>query len=214
MPVAPAVTGTQQQSPHAETAPSEPILIVNDDRAAREAIAAAVERLGHPLVEATTAEQAIKVAERDRPAAVIVEALLPAMSGYELCRAMKERFGSAVPVIFVSALRTHAADRVAGLLIGADDYLVHPVHQDELLVRVRRLVDAARQPVVARAGLTAREQEVLGLLADGLHQSDIAAQLVITPRTVAKHLEHVLQKLGVHTRAQAVALALRDGHAH
>jgi DNA-binding NarL/FixJ family response regulator len=65
-----------------------------------------------------------------------------------------------------------------------------------------------------RAGLTLREQEVLGLLADGLQQSEIATRLVITPRTVAKHVEHVLRKLGVHTRTQAVALALRDKHAH
>jgi DNA-binding NarL/FixJ family response regulator len=214
MPVAPAVTGTNRRAPYQEGVRDEAILIVNGDREAREAIAGAVRRLGRPLVEAATAEQAIEVAERERPAAVIMEVLLPAMSGYELCRAMKDRFGSGLPVIFVSARRTLAADRVAGLLIGADDYLAKPVDPDELLVRVRRLVDATRQPDVMRAGLTLREQEVLGLLADGLQQSEIATRLVITPRTVAKHVEHVLRKLGVHTRTQAVALALRDKHAH
>jgi DNA-binding NarL/FixJ family response regulator len=47
-------------------------------------------------------------------------------------------------------------------------------------------------------------------LTEGLHQTEIAARLVITPRTVAKHVEHILHKLGVHTRTQAVALALRE----
>jgi DNA-binding NarL/FixJ family response regulator len=115
-----------------------------------------------------------------------------------------------MPVVFVSGRRTHPADRVAGLMIGADDYLVKPVHPDELLVRVRHLVDRVPAGSVARARLTLREQEVLELLSDGLHQAEIAARLVITPRTVAKHVEHILRKLGVHTRAQAVAVALRD----
>lgn len=135
MPVAPATTGTERRAPDPEGIRDEPILIVNDDLAARDTIAEAVRRLGRPIVGVATAEQAIDIAEHDPPAAVIVEVLLPVMSGYELCRAMKDRFGSGLPVIFVSGLRTHAADRVAGLLIGADDYLAQPVHPDELLVR-------------------------------------------------------------------------------
>jgi DNA-binding NarL/FixJ family response regulator len=64
-------------------------------------------------------------------------------------------------------------------------------------------------PVAAR--LTPREQEVLGLLAEGLEQDEIANRLFITPKTVAKHIERILGKLSVRSRAQAVALALR-GH--
>jgi DNA-binding NarL/FixJ family response regulator len=183
---------------------------VDADPTARAAIASALERLDLPVFEVATGEQAIEVAELERPAVVVTEVLLPNISGYELCRVLKERHGDELPVIFLSRLRTHPADRVAGLLLGADDYLIQPVHPDELLVRVRRLVRTPRQTSVSLAGLTLREQEVLGLLTDGLHQAEIAARLLITPRTVAKHVEHILHKLDVHTRAQAVALALRD----
>jgi two-component system nitrate/nitrite response regulator NarL len=99
---------------------------------------------------------------------------------------------------------------VAGLLLGADDYLPKPVRFDHLLARVRRLVARSAPvagPVAAR--LTPREQEILGLLADGLEQEAIADRLFITPKTVAKHIERILSKLGVHSRAQAVGLALR-----
>jgi DNA-binding NarL/FixJ family response regulator len=176
----------------------------------RAALVEALQHLGWPLAEAATGEQAIEVAERERPAAVVAEVLLPGISGYELCRVLKDRYGTGLPVIFVSARRTHPADRVAGLLIGADDYLVKPVHPDELLVRVRRLIEPGQRSSLARARLTLREQEVLQLLTDGFQQVEIAGRLVITPRTVAKHVEHILYKLGVHTRAQAVAVALRD----
>jgi DNA-binding NarL/FixJ family response regulator len=59
--------------------------------------------------------------------------------------------------------------------------------------------------------LTPREREVLALLADGRRVRDIAGDLCISVKTASAHIEHILQKLGVHTQAQAVALALRDG---
>ena len=67
-------------------------------------------------------------------------------------------------------------------------------------------------PVALEAALTAREHEVLRLLADGLSQAGIAERLVISPKTVAAHIDHILGKLGVHSRAEAVAVAYRDGH--
>lgn len=208
--MAPGATETDAPSaPPKGSASLGPILLVDDD-GMRAALVEALQHLGWPLAEAATGEQAIEVAERERPAAVVAEVLLPGISGYELCRVLKDRYGTGLPVIFVSARRTHPADRVAGLLIGADDYLVKPVHPDELLVRVRRLIEPGQRSSLARARLTLREQEVLQLLTDGFQQVEIAGRLVITPRTVAKHVEHILYKLGVHTRAQAVAVALRD----
>jgi len=185
------------------------VLIVDDDRDARAAIAHALGRLGHPMTEAATGEEALAIAERERPAIAIVEVLLPATSGYEVCQALKERYGRELPVVFVSGLRTHPADLVAGLLIGADDYVSKPIRSGELLARVRRLL----HPVPAsalRAPLTPREQEVLRLMTDGLSHAQIAERLIITSRTVAKHVERILAKLAVHTRAQAVAVALRE----
>ncbi|HSE81557.1 MAG TPA: response regulator transcription factor [Gaiellaceae bacterium] len=123
-------------------------------------------------------------------------------------------FGKSLPVFFLSGIRVEPFDRAAGLLVGADDYIVKPFDPDEFLARVRRhLAPKARrseaQPTAN--GLTAREHEVLRLLAEGLNQTEIAERLVISPKTVATHIQHVLEKLGVHSRAQAVAAAHRRG---
>jgi DNA-binding NarL/FixJ family response regulator len=186
------------------------ILIVDPDEQARARLSEALGQLGLPVIELDNFEDALRAAEQAQPSAAIIEVMLPTRSGYELCRVLKQRFGADLAVIFVSGQRSDAVDRVAGLLIGADDYLVKPVHPDELLLRTQRLI-RQRDPADRRhVGLTAREQEVLELLCDGLHEAAIAELLVITPRTVGKHLEHIFTKLGVHTRAQAVAAALRD----
>jgi DNA-binding NarL/FixJ family response regulator len=160
-------------------------------------------------------EEAIVAAYRAPPRLVVLEVRLHDICGYEVCRALKERFGDGVSIVFMSHDRTEASDRVAGLLLGADDYLVKPLAPDELLTRVRALVlraDASLPvPPAARAGLTDRELEVLRLLADGLDQAAIARRLFVASSTVAKHLEHILRKLSARSRAEAVAIAYRRG---
>ena len=124
-------------------------------------------------------------------------------------------------MILVSASQTDAFDRMAGLMLGADDYLSKPLDPGELLARVKRSLaarrtDSERKRERPRAkgedsGLSPREREILGLLAEGRTQGQIAGDLVISSKTVATHIQHILSKLGVHTRAQAVALAFRRG---
>jgi len=189
------------------------VLVVDGDPETCAALTEILQRAGYPTQQARTGEEALEAAGRQRPALVITETHLPGASGYEICRELRERHGEDLPIIFVSAARTDETDSVAGLLLGADDYLPKPIQFDHLLARVRRLVTqttAVAAPVASR--LTQREQEVLGLLAEGLEQAEIANRLFIAPKTVAKHIEHILGKLAVRNRAQAVALALRgDG---
>jgi DNA-binding NarL/FixJ family response regulator len=186
------------------------IMIVDRDRHSRMLISRVLERVGYTTDETETGEEALAMAKRERPALVVLETLLPGMSGYEVCRELKDEFGEELPIIFVSETRTEPSDRVAGLLVGADDYVVKPFDPNELLARVRR-----RLPVPLAAGqaarkLTRRELDVLSLLADGLSQPEIAQKLFISEKTVGKHIEHILSKLAVHNRAQAVAVAVRD----
>jgi DNA-binding NarL/FixJ family response regulator len=187
------------------------ILIADGDRAARAEVAALLEAAGYDVLQAERGDEAIALAQEGEPSVAILEIPLEVLSGYEVCRALKSTRGPAVSVLFLSGARTKSYDRVAGLLVGADDYVVKPYAPDELLVRVRHLESRAR-PLAATASekLTRRESEVLRLLAQGLTQDEIAGRLEISPKTVSTHIEHVLRKLGVHSRAQAVALAFRD----
>jgi two-component system nitrate/nitrite response regulator NarL len=117
--------------------------------------------------------------------------------------------------VFVSSDRVEPRDRVAGLYLGADDYLPKPFDPGELLAHVRRLLPHAPtpEPAAGAGALTTREREVLLLLARGDSQSAIAANLGISSKTVGNHLQNILAKLGVHSRAEAVALAYRHGMA-
>jgi DNA-binding NarL/FixJ family response regulator len=156
-------------------------------------------------------EEALAIAQRERPRVVVLEVCLPGICGYEVCRELKDALGQNVSVIFVSGTRKESFDRVAGLLLGADDYLVKPFAADELLARVRGLIRRENQlPASAASALTPREQDVLQLLAEAHDQKEIASRLSISTKTVGTHLEHIFSKLGVRSRAQAVALAYRD----
>jgi DNA-binding NarL/FixJ family response regulator len=187
------------------------VLIVDDDADFMEVVTGILERAGYAPLTANRGEDGLYLAWKEQPRLVILDVGLPDLSGYEVCRQLKERFGDGLPILFVSGVRTESFDRVAGLLIGADDYLAKPFAADELLARVRRLVRQTASLARSIASkLTPRELEVLRLLANGLGQDEIARQLFISRKTVATHIEHVLQKLGVRTRAQAVAMAYRE----
>jgi DNA-binding NarL/FixJ family response regulator len=190
------------------------VLVVEDDRNQRELITSLLERAGYATVEAASGEEALLAVSSAQPALVIVDVKLPGMSGYEVCRELKDAYGPELPVLFVSGVRTESFDRTAGLLVGADDYIVKPFDPGELVARVRTRVSPPGRSTEAESGsgtLTPRELEVLRHLADGLNQGEIAERLVISPKTVATHIQHILAKLGVHSRAQAVAAAHRLG---
>jgi two-component system sensor histidine kinase ChiS len=186
------------------------ILVADHDRESRALMSRVLRRVGYTVDQAETGEEALAVAKRERPALVVVEVLLRGVSGYEVCHELKNEFGEALPIVFVSGNRTESGDRVAGLLVGADDYLVKPFDPEELLARVRRLLPAPVAEGRKVQELTQRELDVLSFLVEGLNQSEIAEKLVLSPRTVGKHIEHILRKLDVHSRAQAVSVALRD----
>jgi two-component system nitrate/nitrite response regulator NarL len=193
------------------------VLVVDDDAAFRDFVVTLLDRVGCVTREAARGDDALDILAEFEPDLVLLDVNLPGVTGYEVCHELRRRFGSACAVLFLSGMRVEALDRVAGLLIGADDYIVKPCDSDELVARVRaqlrRIDGGVRGPRPAADGsarLTERESEVLTQLAWGRTQTEIAAELVISPKTVATHIQRVLAKLGVHSRAQAVALAHRE----
>jgi DNA-binding NarL/FixJ family response regulator len=185
-------------------------LVVEDDDGLREHICTFLEAAGFRVAAVADGAMAIVVARSRRPQAVVLDVCLPVLCGYEVCRALKEDFPD-LPVLFISGERVESFDRVAGLLIGGDDYLTKPFAEDELLARLRALIRRQGQPQLGTLhGLTQRELEVLGCLSEGLAPSGIAERLGISPKTVGTHIEHIFQKLSVRSRAQAVAAAYRE----
>jgi DNA-binding response OmpR family regulator len=194
-----------------------PILIVDDDDTFRVLLSETLRRVGYSTVECARGDEALEAALEDPPSIVLLDVNVPGLSGYEVCRELRDRYGQELPIIFVSGSRVETLDRIGGLLLGGDDYVIKPFEMEELLARVRRhLARSApsaggRDENAALLKLTEREGEVLRLLAAGLDQSTIAAQLVISPKTVATHIQRILTKTGVGSRAQVVAFAHRNG---
>jgi two-component system, NarL family, nitrate/nitrite response regulator NarL len=187
------------------------VLLIDDDPMLSEFVATTLAEHGYPTRRASDAREGLYLIEREVPDVILLDVHLPDVSGYQLCRTLRDDYGDVLGIILISGERKESMDRAAGLLLGADDYMVKPLMLDEVLARVRRL--AKRSRPIARtvvAGLTRRELEVLRLLACGMDHNDIARDLVITSKTVEKHIEHILLKLGVHSRAQAIALALQQ----
>jgi DNA-binding NarL/FixJ family response regulator len=190
----------------------EVVLIVSSDPSSRQLAGARFKKAGFATAELTTGGDALASATEADPILVILDLDLSAMSGYMAFRELRDRLGDELPIILVSGDRIESSDRVAGLLIGGDDYVTKPFDPDELLVRAQRLVSKrpAAMPI-PDATLTGREIQILELLGEGKNQERIAKELFISPKTVGTHIQRVLAKLGVHSRAEAVAIAYRSG---
>jgi len=122
------------------------ILVVDDDRDIADIIGYSLRKEGHKPILAYSGEEALAVAERALPDLVVLDVMLPGLSGFDVCRKLRER--GPVPVILLTA-RGEEADRVWGLDLGADDYVTKPFSHRELLARIRavsRRAAAAQTP--------------------------------------------------------------------
>jgi two-component system, OmpR family, response regulator MprA len=118
------------------------LLVVDDERAVRDALRRAFRLEGYDVTLAGDGEEALASLTASEPDAVILDVLMPGVDGLVVCRRLRER-GSRVPVLMLTA-RDAVGDRVAGLDAGADDYVVKPFALEELLARVRALLRRAR----------------------------------------------------------------------
>ncbi len=117
------------------------VLVVDDEEAVRESVRHALELEGYDVELASDGGRALAQIEASLPDAVILDVLMPGVSGLDVARRLRSG-GNRVPILMLTA-RAEVDDRVAGLDAGADDYLVKPFALDELLARLRALLRRA-----------------------------------------------------------------------
>jgi NarL family two-component system response regulator LiaR len=172
--------------------------------------------------EAATGEEAIEQCARLQPDVVLMDIVMPDMDGVETTRAIRQQFPS-VQVIALTSFKEEELVQNA-LQAGAIGYLLKDVSARKLAQAIREahagrgtlapeaaqaLIHAAAQPPAPGHDLTERERDVLALMIQGLNNSEIAEKLVVSPSTIKSHVSHILAKLDVSSRTEAVALAVR-----
>jgi DNA-binding NarL/FixJ family response regulator len=220
--------------------PAEPIrvLLADDQRVVREGLTLILDLLDdiEVLDAAVDGEQAVEMAERMSPDVVLMDLRMPRVDGIEAIR----RLAASRPRIGVIALTTYADDAsvLGALRAGARGYLTKDASAEQIHAAIARVANGeasldeaiqsqvveavsagglAAAPEATAAGsqlpddLTAREAEVLELIAGGLSNQEIAERLVVSPATVKSHVNHLFSKIGARDRAQAVRYAYRHG---
>jgi DNA-binding response OmpR family regulator len=206
------------------------ILVVEDSLDIAEGLQRSLEYDGYEVSLATKAAHALAVATSDRPDMIVLDLGLPDRDGYTVLEELRQR-GVQTPVLILSA-RREEADKLQGFRLGADDYVTKPFSILELMARISALLRrAGNAPAAASAstaeaprpaplsdealrerfGLTARQTEVVRLLAEGCSNAEIASRLEMSYYTARNHTEQVLAKLGVSSRAAVGALLYGQG---
>jgi two-component system response regulator NreC len=180
--------------------------------------------------EAQSASEAIIQAVTLKPEVILMDIGLPDMSGIEATREIKRIY----PEVSIVALTIHEDEEYFFKLLdaGASGYVPKRAAPEELLTAIRAahvgevylypslakllVRDFLGQQTMIKSGegenaLTAREQEVLALLADGDNNTEIGEKLNISPKTVARHRENIMSKLNLHSRTELVKYAIRKG---
>ncbi|MBM4430683.1 MAG: response regulator transcription factor [Chloroflexi bacterium] len=172
--------------------------------------------------EAGNGQEALQVCDQVRPDVILMDLVMPGMDGAATMRAIRERCPH-VQVIALTSFQDKELVRQA-LEAGAIGYLLKNVTADELGQAIRAayagrstLAPEALQALLQAGGreplpeydLTAREQQVLALMVQGLSNPQIAERLVVTRSTAKAHVSNILSKLGVSNRAEAISLALQ-----
>jgi DNA-binding response OmpR family regulator len=119
------------------------VLLVDDDARLREIVGMALEGEGYRVTTADSAEDAVRLLDRDDPDLLILDVMLPGRDGFELCRDIRTR--SPLPILMLTA-KTDTVDVVVGLESGADDYVTKPFVTKELVARIRALLRRSRSP--------------------------------------------------------------------
>jgi two-component system, NarL family, response regulator LiaR len=201
------------------------ILLVDDHAVVRSGLGAVLMSFDDMILvgEAGNGEEAVWACQKLKPDVVLMDLMMPVMDGVTATRTIHET----MPNIRIIALTSFGErELVEGALkAGAMGYLLKTVSASELITAIQGavvgktslspeaaqvLVQGLKQSKAETHDLTEREREILALMVEGLANHDIAARLVVSQSTVKFHVSNILSKLGVSTRTEAVAMALKN----
>jgi DNA-binding NarL/FixJ family response regulator len=224
-------------SEHPGEGPAIRVVVAHGDRLARAGIGALLDAEADVAVAGSAADgaEAIELAEQLRPDVILLDMAVPGVDAFTVTRILADADNSPVRVLILG--ESEDDEKIfSSLRAGASGFLVKDAEPAELMQGIRRVAageaalspnsvrrvidELAGQPDPQRASpelleeLTARELEVMALVAGGLSNDEIAEQLVVTRATAKTHVSRVMTKLCAHHRAQVVTLAYETGLVH
>jgi two-component system response regulator FixJ len=202
--------------------PPEPVpivFVVDDDRAMRDSLRWLLESIGLSVRTYATAAEFLREHDPAQPGCLVLDVRMPGMSGLDLQAELAQR-GAELPTIVVTG-HGEVAMAVRAVKAGAIDFIEKPFSDQLLLDRVRQALEIDRQSREVRvrredarrrlASLSAREREVLELVAAGKANKEIAAALGLSPKTVEVHRAHVMSKMAADSLAELIRVAILAG---
>jgi len=201
------------------------VLIADDHAVVRSGLAAVLmvndefELVG----EAGNGEEAVRLCERLRPNVVIMDMMMPVMDGVAATAIIREKYPETCVIALTSFKERELVE--GALKAGAISYLLKNVTAEELISTIKgavagqsklspeatqALIQSIKEPKVVDYQLTEREKEILALMVEGLGNNEISNRLVVSSSTTKFHVSNILSKLGVTSRTEAVALALKQ----
>jgi DNA-binding NarL/FixJ family response regulator len=198
------------------------ILLIEDEPSMRKGMATALEMEGFQVATAPDGRAGITAAQAQPPDLILCDVMMPEVDGYGVLEALRsDPEATGIPFIFLTA-KGEKPDIRYGMNLGADDYLTKPCAVDDLLSAIRARLARKTQntqhaiahaeftpdfsssvPLEAALCLTPKEAEVLLWVAQGKSNAEIGVILNNSESTVKKHMEHILEKLGVESRGAA-----------
>jgi DNA-binding NarL/FixJ family response regulator len=205
------------------------LLLIDDDPNLILLVKDYLEFRGYEVVTAENGREALDVLESATPDMIICDVMMPEMDGYSLVSTIRsEPKTSWIPVLFLSA-KGQSQDRVKGLNIGADVYMVKPFEPEELVAQVESSLKQASRLIQhkdAKGGdggqkiqvpfdveLTPTELRVVQYVARGMANREIADELNVSQRTIESHVSNMLGKTGLHNRTELARWALENSMA-
>ncbi|CAB4551482.1 MAG: response regulator [Actinobacteria bacterium] len=175
------------------------VLVVEDEPNLREPLVYLLEKEGYQVLEAEDGNAAVEVFKKQGPDLILLDLMLPGMSGNEVCRIIRQE--SQVPIIMITAKDTEI-DKVVGLEIGADDYVTKPYSTRELLARMKAVLRRGNEPAISETGLLKAGPVVMDL---DRHTVSVNGESIQMPLKEFELLELLMENVNrVLTRGQII----------